>query len=102
MACSKSTEVATQSSHSRNKHPTSSHPRRSHSRSSHPRSNHSRNKQLHKKGFVHSIRMLNLSLNELKLIVAKSRGIKGYKSMSEDKLTKILSGPESKTSKNKT
>ena len=46
--------------------------------------------------------MLNLSSNELKLIVAKSRGIKGYKSMSEDKLTKILSGPESKTSKNKT
>ena len=29
--------------------------------------------------------MLNLSLNELKLIV-KSRGIKGYKSMSEDRL----------------
>ena len=29
--------------------------------------------------------MLNLSLNELKLI-AKSRGIKGYKSMSEDRL----------------
>ena len=46
--------------------------------------------------------MLNLSLNELKLIVAKGRGIKGYKSMSGDKLTKILSGPESKTSKNKT
>ena len=29
--------------------------------------------------------MPNLSLNELKLI-AKSRGIKGYKSMSEDRL----------------
>ena len=29
--------------------------------------------------------MLNLSLNELKLIV-KSRDIKGYKSMSEDRL----------------
>ena len=42
--------------------------------------------------------MLNLSLNELKLVVAKSRGIKGYKSMSEEKLTKILSNPESKIS----
>ena len=40
--------------------------------------------------------MLNLSLNELKLI-AKSRYVKGYKSMSEDKLMKILSEPESKT-----
>ena len=34
--------------------------------------------------FVHSVKMLNLSLNELKLI-AKSRGMKGYKSMSKDK-----------------
>ena len=42
--------------------------------------------------------MLNLSLNELKLVVAKSRGIKGYKSMSEEKLTKILCNPESKIS----
>ena len=42
--------------------------------------------------------MLNLSLNELKLVIAKSRGIKGYKSMSEEKLTKILSNPESKIS----
>ena len=33
--------------------------------------------------------MLNLSLNELKLI-AKSRGIKGYKSMSEDRLLSSL------------
>ena len=41
--------------------------------------------------------MLNLSLNDLKLI-AKSRGIKGCKSMCEDKLTKILRKPESKFS----
>ena len=34
--------------------------------------------------------MLNLSLNELKL-VAKSRGIKGYKSMSEERLLSALS-----------
>ena len=33
--------------------------------------------------------MLNLSLNELKL-VAKSRGIKGYKSMSEEGLLSTL------------
>ena len=33
--------------------------------------------------------MLNLSLNELKL-VAKSRGIKGYKRMSKEKLLSAL------------
>ena len=38
--------------------------------------------------------MLNLSLNELKLIV-KSRGIKGYKSMSEDRLLSALNAAES-------
>ena len=39
--------------------------------------------------------MLNLSLNELKLI-AKSRGIKGYKSLSEDRLLSALNVSESK------
>ena len=39
--------------------------------------------------------MLNLSLNELKLIV-KHRGIRGYKSMSEDELIEILSEPDPK------
>ena len=38
--------------------------------------------------------MLNLSLNELKVIV-KSRGIKGYKSMSEDRLLNALNASES-------
>ena len=38
--------------------------------------------------FVFHIKMLNLSLNELKA-VARIRGIKGYKSMSKDDLTKI-------------
>ena len=38
--------------------------------------------------------MLNLSLNELKLIV-KSRGIKGYKIMSEDRLLRALNASES-------
>ena len=38
--------------------------------------------------------MLNLSLNELKLI-AKSRGIKGYKRMSEDRLLSTLNTTES-------
>ena len=37
--------------------------------------------------------MLNLSLNELKLI-AKSRSIKGYKSMSEDRLVSALNASE--------
>ena len=42
--------------------------------------------------------MLNLSLNALKL-VAKSRGIKGYKSISEERLLSTLSElVESKTS----
>ena len=35
-----------------------------------------------------------LSLNELRLI-AKSRGIKGYKSMSEDRLLSALNASES-------
>ena len=38
--------------------------------------------------------MLNLSLNELKVIV-KSRGIKDYKSMSEDRLLSALNASES-------
>ena len=38
--------------------------------------------------------MLNLSLNELKL-VAKHRGIKGYKIMSKEKLLSALSESES-------
>ena len=37
--------------------------------------------------------MINLSLNELKL-VAKSRGIKGYKSMSKERLLSVLSESE--------
>ena len=35
--------------------------------------------------------MINLSLNELKL-VAKSRGIKGYENKSEDDIIKIIYG----------
>ena len=38
--------------------------------------------------------MLDLSLNELKLIV-KSRGIKGYKSVPEDRLLSVLKESES-------
>ena len=37
--------------------------------------------------------MLNLSINELKL-VAKTRGIKGYKSMSKERLLSVLSESE--------
>ena len=43
--------------------------------------------------------MLNPSLNELKL-VAKSKGIKGYKSMSKERLLSTLSESESVESKN--
>ena len=43
--------------------------------------------------------MLNLSLNELKL-VAKSRGIKGYKRMSKEKLLSALIESESGRSGN--
>ena len=39
--------------------------------------------------------MLNLSLNELK-VIAKKRGIKEYKNMSEDDLIKIFSKPNTK------
>ena len=38
--------------------------------------------------------MVNLSLNELKLI-AKPRGIKGYKSISEDEILSALNASES-------
>ena len=47
-----------------------------------------------------SIRMLNLTLNELKL-VAKSRGVKDYENKSEDDLMKILTEPKTKTSLSK-
>ena len=45
--------------------------------------------------FSPSIRMINLSLNELKLI-AKSRNLKDYKNKSENDLIKILSEPKPK------
>ena len=45
------------------------------------------------KFFVQSIRMLNLSLKDLKLI-AKNRGIEVYKSMSKDELLSILKTPK--------
>ena len=41
--------------------------------------------------------MINLSLNELKL-VAESRSVKDYKNKSEEDLIKILSEPKPKTS----
>ena len=44
------------------------------------------------------MRMLNLSLSELKLIT-KSRGIRGYKSISKEKLLSVLSESESVESK---
>ena len=46
-----------------------------------------------KKFFVHNIKMLKLSLNELKQI-AKMRGIKGYKSMSEERLISSINESE--------
>ena len=44
--------------------------------------------------YIHNIRMINLPLNELKLI-AKSRRIKGYKSMSKKGLLNALNKSES-------
>ena len=44
--------------------------------------------------FVHSIKMANPSLNELETI-AKIRGIKGYRSMSEERLLSVLNESES-------
>ena len=49
--------------------------------------------------FSDNISMLNLSLNELKL-VAKSRGIKGYKRMSKEILLSALSESKLVESKN--
>ena len=69
----------------------------------HPRINHLRsNHQTHnykKKFFSHDVNMSSSSLNELKLI-AKSRGIKGYKSMPKERLLSALSKSESVKSKN--
>ena len=42
-----------------------------------------------KKKIIHNIRMLNMSLNELKLI-EKSRRIKGYESMRKERLLSAL------------
>ena len=50
---------------------------------------------------LHSIRMLNFSLNELKQI-AKVRRIKGYKDMSQERLLYALDKPESAKSLNNT
>ena len=47
-----------------------------------------------KKTFVHNIRMMNLSLNELKLI-ASSRRIKAYKNMSKERSLSALNESES-------
>ena len=57
----------------------------------HLRSNHLKSKNL--VFFVHSIKMLKLSLNELKQI-AKMRGIKGCKSMSEERLVSSINESE--------
>ena len=62
----------------------------------HPKQTIIYNKKLSEVGII----MINLSLNELKLI-AKNRGIKDYKSKSEDDLIKILSEPKTKISHSK-
>ena len=54
-------------------------------------------KNIKKSFFVLHIKMLNLSDYELRL-VARIRGIKGYKSMSQDDLTEILSEPKTSLS----
>ena len=64
-----------------------------------PRNKQSFKKQPSKKRFlkiffVYSIKMVNLSLNEL-ITVGKIRGIKGYKSMFEERLLSVLNEPES-------
>ena len=51
-------------------------------------------------GSILYIKMISLSLNELKLIT-KSRSFKDYKNKSEEDLTKILSEPKPKTNLSK-
>ena len=58
-----------------------------------------KSKTVIKKIISHDINVLNLSLNELKLI-PKIRGIKGYKSMSKERLLSALSESKSVESKN--
>ena len=52
-----------------------------------------------KKNFFHYIKMLNLSLNELKQI-AEGRHIKGYKRMSKEKLLSALESADSRNNFN--
>ena len=49
----------------------------------------------HSKLFESSKKMINSSLNELK-VIAKNRGIGDYENKSEDDLIKILSEPKTK------
>ena len=58
------------------------------------RGNHLRSKFKKIIFFVHNIKMINLSLNKLK-IMERSRAIKGYKSMSEERLLSSLNESES-------
>ena len=46
-------------------------------------------KKYRKNFFVHSVKILNLLIKELR-VIAKMRGIKGYKSLSEDELLTTL------------
>ena len=62
----------------------------------HPKQTIIYNKKLSEVGII----MINLSLNELKLI-AKNRGIRDYKNKSEDDLIKILSETKTKISHSK-
>ena len=50
-----------------------------------------------KKNLCTNINMINLLLDELKLL-AKNRGIKGYKTNTEEDLIKALSKPKAKIS----
>ena len=67
--------------------------RSSHARSSHPRSMPSERQSKFSAKSKQILKSLN-ELNELKLI-AKNRGIKGYKRMSEDRLISALNASKS-------
>ena len=51
-------------------------------------------KQFKKNFFVYSIKMVNLSLNEL-ITVGRIKGIKGYKTMFEERLLSVINESES-------
>ena len=95
-----SPKVSKMSNHLRSCHLSSSYPKDSHLSSSYLRSNHSAapktSKYIYKLFLCYSMKMLNQSLKELRLI-AENRNMNGYQSMPKDKLLRIITKGDRKS-----